>query len=207
MKNIITIGREFGSGGREIGEKLSQRLGIPFYDKKLISVASKLSGMSENVFYQNDESQSGSFIYSLLMGTYSVGEGGLIYPEMPISHKVFLAQFDAIKTIAEEGPCVIVGRCADYVLKEYDNVLKIFITASLKSRKERAISSYGISTEKADDYVKKMDKKRGGYYKFYTGAKWGEAANFDLCINSSTLGIDNTVELLLDYVKYRQSDK
>lgn len=137
MNNIITIGRQYGSGGREIGRKVAEALDIPFYDKELIAYAAKQSGINEDLFYQNDETQPGSFIYSLVMGTYPLVEGNTIYPNLPMNHKVFLAQFEAIKEIAKKGPCVIVGRCADYVLQEHKNVINIFISADIEFRKKR----------------------------------------------------------------------
>jgi len=204
MNSIITIGREYGSGGKEIGEKLAKEFDIPFYDKELISIASKQSGICEDLFYQNDEVQSGSFIYSLLMGTYSIGEGGMIHPEMPFNEKVFLAQFDVIKDLAKKGPCVIVGRCADYVLKDEKNVMNFFITADLESRIERVSKSQDNKQKKIEETIKKFDKKRATYYKYYASKKWGLASNYDLCINSSTLGIDNSVQIIKNFVEYKE---
>lgn len=117
MRSIITISREFGSGGREIGKKLADDLGIPFYDKELLEMASKESGICQELFVKNDESYTNSFLFSLVMGNYPVSADGRINPDMPLNHKIFLAQFETIKNIAKKGPCVIVGRCADYVLK------------------------------------------------------------------------------------------
>ena len=137
MNTIITIGRQFGSEGREIGEKLAERLGIPFYDKELLTRAAKESGFCEEMLQNHDERPTNSFLYNLVMDTYSFGYNSASYSDMPISHKVFLAQFDAIKKIAEEGPCVIVGRCADYALNDYDNVLNIFIHADEEFKVKR----------------------------------------------------------------------
>lgn len=204
MDYIITIGREYGSGGNEIGELLAERLGIPFYNKKLIAIAASQSGISEDLFYQNDETQPGSFIYSLVMGTYPIIDGNTIYPDLPLNHKVFLAQFDAIKSIAKKGSCVIVGRCADYVLQDYPNLIRVFITADLDFRVKRAIEKDNIPSKKAEDYVKKIDKKRASHYRYYTEKKWGSASSYDICINSSKLGVDGTVNLLLDYIKGKQ---
>lgn len=207
MAYIITIGRQYGSGGREIGKKVAEALDIPFYDKELIAYAAKQSGINEDLFYQNDETQPGSFIYSLVMGTYPLVEGNTIYPNLPMNHKVFLAQFEAIKEIAKKGPCVIVGRCADYVLQEHKKLINIFISADMEFRKKRIAEMENINEKKLEDYIKKVDKKRSSHYKYYTSKKWGDVTNYDLCINSSSLGIDKTVELILDYVKMKNKAK
>ena len=204
MDNIITIGRQYGSGGREIGRKVAEALNIPFYDKDLIALAAKQSGISEDLFYQNDETQPGSFIYSLVMGTYPLVEGNTIYPNLPMNHKVFLAQFDAIKEIAKQGPCVIVGRCADYVLHENKNVVNVFISADNDFRIKRISETEGNNVKKVEDYIKKVDKKRSNHYKYYTNRKWGDATNYDLCINSSKLGVDKTAEMIINYVNIKE---
>ena len=197
MNSIITIGREYGSGGREIGRKLAEKLDIPFYDKELIAIAAEQSGICEELFYQNDETQPGSFIYSLVMGTYPLMEGNTVYPNLPMNHKIFLAQFDAIKAIAKKGPCVIVGRCADYVLSDNPHVKNIFITADIDFRVERAIANDGIEKRKASDTIKKIDRKRASHYKYYTNLRWGDVDNYDLCIKSSTFGIDKTIDAII----------
>ena len=151
MKYTITIGREYGSGGNEIGELLAQKLDVPFYNKELIALAASQSGISQDLFYKNDESQPGSFIYSLLIGAYPMVDGNTVVPNLPLNHQIFLAQFDAIKTIAKKGPCVIVGRCADYVLQDYPNLINIFITADLDFRKNRVIEKENISPNKVEE--------------------------------------------------------
>lgn len=207
MKSIITISREFGSGGREIGQKLAKEFGVPFYDKELLVRASKDSGICEDLFYRNDESHSNSLLYSLVMGTFPTNGQGKIRADMPLNHKLFLAQFDAIKKIAEEGPCVIVGRCADYVLREEKNVIHFFVNADLASKKKRILERYDIEKDKAFDFIKKTDKNRANYYNYYSDMKWGEAKNYDLCINSSTLGIDGTVKLLKTFIEVKEAEK
>lgn len=204
MKSIITISREFGSGGREIGKKLAEKLGIPFYDKKLLEMASKESGICEELFYRNDESHSNSLLYSLVMGTYPLSSDGKIRPDMPLNHKLFLAQFDTIKKIGEQGPCVIVGRCADYVLKDNKNVINFFINADTLSKRKRILERYDIEKNKVLDFIKKTDKNRANYYNYYSDMKWGEAKNYDLCINSSKVGIDGAVELMTTYINVRE---
>ena len=204
MKHIITISREFGSGGREIGKLLAEQLDIPFYDKELLEMASKESGICQELFESNDESYTNSFLYSLVMGNYPVSPEGRINPEMPLNHKLFLAQFDTIKKIAENGPCVIVGRCADYILKENTDVLNFFVMGNLLEKKKRILERYDIEKNKVEDFIKKTDKRRAHYYNFYTDMRWGEAKNYDLCINSSKTGIQGAVELMKSYIQIKE---
>lgn len=200
MKSVITIGREFGSGGREIGQKLASHLDIPFYDKEILKTASVESGISEDYFYTHDENHSNSLLYSLVMGTYPIGEGARLYNDMPLNHKIFLAQFECIRKLAEKGPCVLVGRCADYILREYPNVIRFFINGSMEDKKVRVRSKYEVEEKKLEDYIKKTDKRRSAYYNYYTDQRWGEAKNYDLCINSSSTGIDGAVLLMKAYI-------
>ena len=190
MNTIITIGRQFGSGGREIGEKLAKHFGIKYYDKELLTRTTN------------------SFLYNLVMDTYSFGYNSSAFVDMPISHKVFLAQFDTIKKIADEGPCVIVGRCADYALSEYKNCLHVFIHADEKSRIKHIMEKHGdVTTEqKARDMMIKKDKQRQSYYNYYSSKKWGRADSYDLTINSGILGEDGTVKLLIQYIEDFESN-
>lgn len=201
MSAIITISREFGSGGREIGKKLAQRLGIPFYDKELLEEAAKKSGICEELFHKHDETYTSSLLYSLVMGAYPVSSDGKLYPDMPLNHKIFLAQFDAIKSIAEKGPCVIIGRCADYVLADDYKTIDFFIYGDMEAKKKRILERYEIEPNKVEDFIKKTDKRRASYYNYYSDRKWGIASHYDLCVNSSELGIDKTVDLLEAYIK------
>lgn len=200
MKTIITIGRQFGSGGREIGEKLAAHFGIKCYDKELLSLAAKESGICEEMIEVHDERPTSSFLYNLVMDTYSFGYNASSFSNMPISHKVFLAQFDTIKKIADEGPCVIVGRCADYALNEYDNCLSIFIHSKEDAKTKRIMEKYDLSSTKAKEMMTKKDKQRQSYYNYYSSKKWGRSDTYDLSINSSKLGIDGTVDLIIQYV-------
>lgn len=205
MKNIITISREFGSGGREIGKRLADDLGIPFYDKELLEIASKESGICQELFESNDESYTSSFLFSLVMGNYPVTADGRINPEMPLNHRLFLAQFDTIKKIAEDGPCVIVGRCADYILRENKNVINFFVMGNMSEKKKRILERYDIEKNKVEDFIRKTDKRRSHYYNYYTDMKWGEAKNYDLCINSSKTGIDGAVKLMKSYIEIKET--
>ncbi|MBR7007769.1 MAG: cytidylate kinase-like family protein [Ruminococcus sp.] len=204
MNSVITISREFGSGGREIGKRLSEKLDVPFYDKELLELASKESGICRELFDRNDEAYTNSFLYSLVMGSYPVSADGRISPEMPMNQRIFLAQFDTIKNIAKQGPCVIVGRCADYVLKNEKNVINFFITGNTAEKKRRILERYDIEKNKVEDFIKKTDKRRASYYNYYTDMKWGEARNFDLCINTSKTGIDGAVELMTAYIGIKE---
>lgn len=210
MNKVITIGRQFGSGGREIGEKLAKHFDIPYYDKELINRVAKDSGFCQEIIESNDERPTSSFLYNLVMDTYSFGYNSSSFIDMPISHKIFLAQFETIKNIADEGPCVIVGRCADYALSERDNVLNFFICANEQCRINRIKERHPeITTDaKARDMMIKKDKQRQSYYNYYASGKWGHAANYDISINSSLLGIDGTVKILAQLVEgyEKQSD-
>ncbi len=191
MKYVITIGREYGSGGRFIGRMVAEKLGIDFYDNELIYEACKDSGISPKVFETFDEKTDGFFSAA---GMYSY--------DMSLSQKVFLAQFEAIKKIASEKSCVIVGRCADYVLRDMENVCNIFICAPMEEKIKRAVEFYGVKIEKASSVITKRDKKRKTYYNFYTDMDWGKASNYDLCINSK-IGVENCVNVIVTYVKER----
>ncbi|MBP3206005.1 MAG: cytidylate kinase-like family protein [Lachnospiraceae bacterium] len=201
MNTVITIGRQFGSGGREIGEKVAEYFGIKCYDKELLTRAAKESGFCEEMIQNHDERPTNSFLYNLVMDTYSFGYNTSSFVDMPISHKVFLAQFDTIKKIASEGPCVIVGRCADYALAEQKNCVHLFIYADEKSKAKRIMERYQLSEGKAREMILKKDKQRQSYYNYYSSKKWGRADSYDLCVNSSVLGIEGTVKLIAQYVE------
>lgn len=200
---VITIGRQFGSGGRQIGKKLAEELGIGYYDKEILNVAAKESGLCQTLFENHDEKPTGSFLYSLVMDTYSMGYNSGAYLDMPLNHKVFLAQFDAIKKLAERESCVIVGRCADYALEEFDNVFHVFIHADKDYRVKNVMKYDSVSEAKAKDIVNKNDKQRASYYNYYTSKKWGDANSYDLCLNSALLGIDGCVELIKRMVEIK----
>ena len=201
---IITIGRQYGSAGYEIGKKLAEDLGIQLYDKEMLKRAAKESGLCEELFETHDEKPTNSFLYSLVMDTYSLGYSSSSYADIPINHKVFLAQFDTIKKIAGEGPCVMVGRCADYALEDYDNVMNVFIYADLDQRIRRVARKFNLTDAKAKDIILKNDKKRASYYNYYTNKEWGNAKGYDLCLNSGKLGIDGTVRVIKEYMKIRK---
>ena len=202
---IITIGREYGSAGREIGYKVAEAFGIKLYDKEMLARAAKESGICEEIFETHDEKPTNSFLYSLVMDTYSMGYSGNTYTDMPINHKVFLAQFDAIKKIADEGPCILVGRCADYALESYKNVVSVFIHADMNARIRRIARIYDLTDANAKDLIIKTDKKRSSYYNYYTNKKWSDAESYELCLTSSELGIEGTAKAIIDYVRLKES--
>ena len=208
MKTIITIGRQFGSAGKEIGEKVAAKLGVICYDKELLKRAANESGMCPEIFESNDERPTNSFLYNLVMDTYSFGFSGNSYVDMPISHKVFLAQFDSIKKLAEEGPCVIVGRCADYALSERDDVLNVFIYGNMDTKVKRIQEIYDLNESQAKDMIIRSDKKRANYYNYYSSKKWGNVDTYDVCLNSSVLGIDGTVDMIVNAVmEFEKNEK
>ena len=166
MNTIITIGRQFGSAGREIGEKVAAYFGIKCYDKELLTRAAKESGFCEEMIQNHDERPTNSFLYNLVMDTYSFGYNSSAFVDMPISHKVFLAQFDTIKKIADEGACIIVGRCADYALADRDNVVNLFIYGDEEVKVARIMQKYNLSQAKAKDMIIKKDKQRQSYYNY-----------------------------------------
>lgn len=204
MSNVIyTIGREFGSGGKAVGTMLAERLGIQCYDKELLQRAAADSGFCKEIFENHDEKPTSSFLYSLVMDTYSFGGySSAAFLDMPLNHKVFLAQFETIKKLASEESCVIVGRCADYALSELPTCINTFIHADMDVRIKRVASDMQISENKARDIIQKNDKQRASYYNYYTSKKWGDSRGYHLTLDSSQLGIEGCVDMILDYRKH-----
>lgn len=203
---IITIARQFGSGGREIGRRLAKRLNIPMYDKELITLAAKESGLSEEILHYFDEKPTNSLLYSLSTGAYSMGAGGVVNYSLPVNQQVFQAQFDTIRSLAEKSSCIIVGRCADYVLEKHEGLVSVFLHADLNTRVERVAEYENISLPEAKTRIAKSDKRRASYYNFYSGQKWGVAGTYDLCINTGVVGYDNAVELIAKFVEMKQAN-
>ena len=201
---VITIGRQFGSGGRKVGRLLAEKLDIPYYDKELLAEAAKDSGICQEIFENHDEKPTRSLLFSLVTGVQMHGDPGSMYMDMPLNHRIFLAQFDAIRRIDSEGPCVIVGRCADYVLRDKPNAVSVFVKADIRQRVERAVSLYGVDPARAEETVRKADKQRASYYNYYATATWGDVNNYDLCVDTGKLGIDGTVELIEQYLRLRE---
>lgn len=201
MDKVITISRQYGSGGREIGRKLADAWGIGFYDNELISRAAKESGYAEAAFENAESRASSSLLYSIARGMTSYGNQEIGYSNLSLDDRIYLAQAEVIRKCAAEGPCVIVGRCADYVLRKLDNVVNIFVYADLQFRAERAIRIDGMSPARLEEEILRIDKRRANYHNFHTGEKWGRTENYDLCINSSHVGIDKAVEVIRLYVE------
>ncbi len=198
MLPVITISRQFGSGGHEVGERLARQLDVPFYDKALIAMAAKQSGLSEEVFAHADEKATSSLLYSMVMGNYSFGARVPGINEMPINDKLFIIQSDIIKKAAAEGPCVVIGRCADYILREHGNCMNVFVHANKEDRVRRSIAKKDCEERKAADFVTKKDKQRANYYNFYSNKRWDDLQNYDITIDTSRFTLDEAVELLID---------
>ena len=198
---IITIARQYGSGGREIGERVASLLGIPLYDKQIITEAASKGELSESVISRADESAANSLLYTLAMGSNIIGAAQFGY-KMPLNDKLFVLQSDVIRECARKGSCVIIGRCADYVLRDEKGVLRLFIYSDFDHRQQRIAARHPeLKPSQIPDVINKTDKRRASYYNFYTGNKWGKYDNYDLAINSSTLGFDGTAEIIAEYAK------
>lgn len=193
---IITVGRQYGSGGRYVARLLAEKLGIPFYDKELLAEVAKDSGICKELLEEHDEKNSRSFLFSMMSGTQPMGDSTAMYMDMPLNHRIFLAQFDTIRRLADEGPCVFVGRCADYVLRDHENVLNVFVKADREERIRRIVEYYGAEPLKAEEQIKKADKQRASYYNYYATGTWGDVNNYDLCVDTGALGINGAVELI-----------
>lgn len=204
MKNlVISIGRQYGSGGYEIAKNTAQMLDIPFYDKELVELAAKKGNLHDETVKRIDEKAANSFLYSIVTGSYSLASvGGPLYYDIPINDKLFLAQSEVIKEIAGESSCVILGRSADYVLENEDvELIRVFVYSDLEARIDAIMDKDGISRSKAKDKIVKTEKQRRAYYDYYTNREWGKMSNYDLCINSSAIGKDEAVKMIVEYAK------
>ena len=194
-KRIIAISREYGSGGRHIGELLASDLGIPFYDKEIIQMASEKSGLSAGFIEKSDESMPNTFLHNLKYSGYTSYDSISFY-DTPVTDKVFLAQSSVIKELASRGSCVIVGRCAGYILRDDPALVAIFIRGAIEDRIRHAVENYGFPSQNAMERIRKIDRSRTNYYKYYTSRQWGSIDHFDLVINSSFTGIDGAVAVI-----------
>ena len=193
---IITIGRQFGCGGKRIAEALGEKLGIPVYDHELIIKAAQESGFSAEFFERSDEKKRFFSLTSIFAGSYNSDT------ENYMSDKgLFKIQCETIQSIAEQGSAIIVGRCSDYVLRDHDNTLNVFLTSPLEDRVKRISETEGVTLEKAEEIVGKQDKNREEYYNYYTFGNWGVASNYDLCIDSSIAGIEGTADIIIQFAK------
>ena len=200
MKNpVITIARQYGSEGHTIGEQLAKRLGVPFYDKELIDLAAQKSGYHPDALKRADEKAAGSLLYTLATGATSLGSM-IGHYDIPINDKLFIVQNDVIKELAEKGQCVIIGRCGDYALRNFDNKVTVFICGDAETRVKHICDTLGVTKDAAESMIAKEDKRRASYYNFYTGQKWGVPDRYTLCLNSSVLGVEGCVDVIADVV-------
>ncbi len=204
MNTIITLGRQLGSNGKIIGKQLAEKLGYKFYDKEIIARIAKENGLSESIFAEMDEKPSTSMLYSLVMGVQSAKGLYYQYNDFLNGDNLFKLQVDLIKKIATEGPCIIVGRCADYILREEKNLIKLFLYASTEERIKNLMVRDNMNEKEARSAVSKADKRRSNYYNFYTNRTWGSVNNYDLCLDTSSLSTDACVDFLLHYVKEKE---
>ncbi len=198
-KTIITIGRQFGSNGREIGKRLAEKLGYKFYDKELLNEAAKASGLSEDLLKSLDERPNKSFLFNLVMDPYSYSFSNTGY-QVNLNQQAFQATYDTIKRLSDESPCVIVGRCADYALRHNPNLLRLFIHAPLDFRVDNVCKRFDLTPDKAKQQITREDKARASYYNYYTSRKWGALESYDVFVNSSLMSLDKTVDAILHYI-------
>ncbi len=205
-KIIVTIGRQFGSGGREIGKKLANALGIAYYDKELMAIAAKENGLSEEVFERADEQASSGLSYAFSVG-YSYMGMFTPFNDILSNDGLFKMQSDAIRKLAEEQSCVLVGRCADYILRDNPNCLSFFIHNTADNRIKRITESQGLTVEQAKELMVKTDKSRAAYYNYYTNKEWGVASSYNFSIDVSILGVDETVEFIKDFITRKMNKR
>lgn len=191
---IFTISRQYGSGGRYVGRQLAERLGVAFYDTELISLAAQKSGYSEKLFVNAEEQNP--MVYAA-----PISAGALWSCDLSLNAKVFVIQSQVICEVAEQGPCVIVGRCADYVLRERADCIRVFLHSDLKNRIRRAVKYYHLPEDKAEEIILRTDKKRATYHNYYAGSKWGRAENYHLSLNTDSVGIAGAVSVLESFAR------
>lgn len=203
MKKIITISREYGSGGRQIGQIVADKLGIPFYDRKIIEETAKEAGLSPEFVEGHEEKLQNSFFYNFALGAIY----GLAHPDkpdiksLPATERIFLAQQKVIEELADQGPCVIVGRCADFILKDREDMMKVFIYADKETRKKRVIEEYGRLPEYIDQTLAYVDKHRKLHYETYTTQEWGDRKNYHLMLDSTAFGMEGCAEIICQAAK------
>lgn len=199
-KKIITIGRQCGSGGHTIGKLVAERLNVPFYDKQLVKIVAERSGLSEKAVERDGEYSPPSLLYNLAARGVS-GYSADHKNNMVLHDQINAYQTELIHELAEQGPCVIVGRCADHILSDRRDCLHVFVYGKLEDRMARVVQEHGIAPQDAERHVKERDKKRARYYKYLTEQTWGAAENYNLCLDTSCLGIEHCVELIAGCAK------
>lgn len=199
---IVTIARQCGSGGREIGEILAKRLDMVYHDKSLINLAAEKSGMSPEILKNADEKATPSFLYSIAVGAIGMVpfSHGMPY-DTPVNDKLFVLQSEIIEEEAKKYPCVFVGRCADFILREHTRLVRVFIYASPEMRAQRIAKTNEIELGEARSLMSKIDKKRANYYNYYTSQKWGRSENYDLMIDTTKIGVEGAAKIIEEYVK------
>ena len=203
---VVAIGRQYGSGGREIGELLADLMGVPFFDRELIALAAERSGVSRDVYAHIDETATNSLLYALSTGAYTISGHFTSVSDLPLNDKLYIIQTNLIQDLVRQnGACVIVGRCADYILRDDPRCVSVFIHAPMAARIERICRKEELSPAQAESRIIKTDKKRANYYNFYTNREWGDIKNYDLCINASVLGKEKTAQFILDFIKEREN--
>lgn len=199
-KIIITIARQYGSGGRDIGKRVAELLNIPFYNRELITMSAEQCNMHPKVAEDIDEKAANSLLYTLAMGSSMLGTPAAMGYNIPLNDKLFIVQSDIIRKLAAEGSCVIVGRCADYVLRDDPDRFSVFVYSDDASRRKRIAERRGVSESEAKDLMAKTDRRRSNYYNFYTGKKWGKQENYHLMLDSAMLGIEGTAQVIASSV-------
>ena len=197
---VITISREFGTGARTIGQKLAEELGFAYYDRAIIQMAAEKSGLSPDFIAKNEEKTNNNFLFNIATSAY-ISSGINLQYTVPVNDRAFIAQSDVIREVASQGNCVIIGRCANYVLHDHPNVMRVFVRAEKADRIERCINEYGYDPKTVEAEVAKIDKGRASYYKYYTGSAWKDMDNYDFCINTSRTDIDLAVKALADFAR------
>lgn len=200
-KIIINIGRQFASGGRYISKKLCEEFGCKYFDKEILDLAAKESGFSPAVFKKSDEKKS--FVHTLFHLHAPMLSDDNFYNNKFSEESLFKFQCDAIQKAASQGNCLFIGRCADYVLRDEPNTVSIFLAADMKDRISRTMERYNMDEESARKTISKKDSTRASYYNYYTGKKWGAAESYDLCINTSIFGLDETAKFIADFIRKR----
>ena len=195
-KKIVTISRQYGSGGRYIGENLAKAMGVPCYDEKLIDMVAKESGFAQSFVAEKGERMTGSLLFNIASSLSFANNVFSTNNGVTLQDEIYFTQNSIIKELADKGPCVIVGRCADYILREREDCLNVFIFADNESKIERAEKYFNITREEAPAVLKKKDKARANHYKYYTDQEWGMASNYDLCLNSGLIGIEGCVKAI-----------
>ncbi len=201
-KAIITVGREYGSGGHDVARLLADRLGVPFFDKEIITLAARQSGICEELFEHHDEKNVPSYLFSLAGSAADASPAASA--ELPLNHRIFMAQFEAITHVAMQGPCVIVGRCGNYVLRGLPQVVNVFVYGDVEARIHRIMQVETLAYDQAKERVRKVDKQRQGYYNFFADGNWGHRSNYHMMVNSSGVTHEAVADAILAFIRGKE---